>query len=85
MESGQLAVVQSASAAGLVVTAKGAAAKGDAGTSGDPWSRFCAIAGGEGEIASAAAGGGVAVSTVQQLKFVSVISACGCMVSLVLF
>jgi hypothetical protein len=65
VESGQLAVVQSASAAGLVVEAKGAAAKGNMWTSGDPWSRFCAIAGGKGEIASAAAAGGVAVSTVQ--------------------
>jgi hypothetical protein len=85
VESGQLAVVQSASAAGLVVTTKGAAAKGDAGTSGDPWSRFCAIAKGGDEIAYTAAAAGVAASAVQQLKFVSVISACGCMVSLVLF
>jgi hypothetical protein len=85
VESGQLAVVQSASAAGLVVAAKGTMAKDDAGTSGDPWSRFCAIAGGRDEIAYAAAAAGVAASAVQQLKFVSVISACGCMVFLVLF
>jgi hypothetical protein len=63
-----LVVVPSASAAGLVVAAKGAAAKGDTGTSADSWSRFCAVAGGEGEIVAAAAAG-VAKSTVQQLKF----------------
>jgi hypothetical protein len=45
VESGQLAVVPSVSAAGLVVVAKGAMATDDAGTSTDPWLRFCAVAG----------------------------------------
>jgi hypothetical protein len=54
--------VPSASAAGLVVATKGAAAKGDVGTSMDSWSRFCAVAGGGGKIAAAA---GMAASTVQ--------------------
>jgi hypothetical protein len=40
-----LAVVPSALAAGLVVVAKGAMAKDDAGTSADPWLRFRAVAG----------------------------------------
>jgi hypothetical protein len=37
----------------------------------DPWSRFCAVAGGGGELASASAAAGVATSAVQQLRFVS--------------
>jgi hypothetical protein len=48
----------------------------------DPWSRFCAVAGGE--IASTAAAAGVAASAVQRLKFVSVIIAYECMVFLAL-
>jgi hypothetical protein len=72
--------VPPASAAGLVVAAKGPTAKGDMGTSEDPWLRFCV----GGEIASASAAAGVAVSVVQQMKFVSVISACRCMVFLAL-
>jgi hypothetical protein len=43
------------------------AAKGDAGTSQDSWSNFCAVARGGGELASAAAAAGVAASAVQQL------------------
>jgi hypothetical protein len=72
--------VSPASAAGLVVAATEHAAKGDTGTSEDPWSRFCV----GGEIAFAAAAAGLAASVVQQLKYVSVISACGCMVFLAL-
>jgi hypothetical protein len=49
-------------AAGLMGTAKG-----DAGTSEDPWLKFCAVAGGGGELASAAAAAGVAASAVQHL------------------
>jgi hypothetical protein len=58
-------VVSSASVAGLVVAAKGATAKGEAGTSVDPWSRLCAVTAGGGEIASAAAAAGVAALAVQ--------------------
>jgi hypothetical protein len=55
-------VVPSIVAAGLMGTAKG-----DAGTSEDPWLKFCAVAGGGGELASAAAAAGVAASAVQHL------------------
>jgi hypothetical protein len=55
--------------------------KGDTGASEDLWARFCA----GGEIASAAAATGVAASVAQQLQYVSVISACGCVVFMVLF
>jgi hypothetical protein len=78
-----LTVVPLASATGLVVAAKGAAAKGDAGTSADPWLRFCAVVGGRDEIVAAAAAG-VAASAVQQLKFVSVVIAYECIVFLAL-
>jgi hypothetical protein len=47
----------------------------------DPWTRFCA----GGEIASAAVAASVAASVVQQLKYVSVIRACRCIVFLALF
>ena len=56
-------------------------AKGDMGASEDPWARFCA----GGEIASAAAAAGVDASVTQQLKYVSVIRACSCVVLLALF
>jgi hypothetical protein len=79
-----LAVVPSMSAAGLVVVAKGATAKGDIGTSTDLWSRFCAVAGGGGELASTITAAGVAASAMQHLKFVSVIIAYECMVFLAL-
>jgi hypothetical protein len=46
-------------------------AKGDVGTSEDPWSKFCAVAGGGGELASVATTVGVATSAVQQMRFVS--------------
>jgi hypothetical protein len=72
--------VAQASAADLVVAATEHAAKGDTGTSEDPWSRFYAGC----EITSAVVAAGVAASVVQQLKYVSVISACGCMVFLAL-
>jgi hypothetical protein len=68
--------VPPASAVGLVLAAKGPAAKADAGTLEDPWLRICA----GGEITSTATAAGVAASIVQQLKSVSVISACRCMV-----
>jgi hypothetical protein len=55
-------------------------AKGDMGAPEDPWSKFCA----GGEIASAAAAKGVAASVAQQLKFVSVTSACCCIIFVVL-
>jgi hypothetical protein len=42
-------------------------AKGDTGTSQDPWSKFCIVAGGGGELASAAAATSIVASTVQQL------------------
>ena len=45
-------------------------ARGDVGSSEDPWSKFCA----SGEIASAAAAKGVAALVAQQLKYVSVTS-----------
>jgi hypothetical protein len=57
---------------------------GDTGTSVHPWSRFCAAAGGEGELASTAAAAGVAASAMQQLKFVSGIIAYECIVFLAL-
>jgi hypothetical protein len=46
-------------------------AKGDTGTSQDPWSKFCIVAGGGGELASAAAATSIVASTVQQPRFVS--------------
>jgi hypothetical protein len=67
VEAGQLAVVLSTMHASLVGTTKG-----DMGTSQDPWSKFYALAGGGGELAStAAATAGVAASAIQQLRFVS--------------
>jgi hypothetical protein len=71
--------VPAASSTGPVVTATGT--KGDTGTSAEPWARFCA----SDEIASTAAATGVAASVAQQLKYVSVISARGCVVFMVLF
>lgn len=56
-----------ASAADLVVAATEHAAKGDTGTSEDPWSRFYAGC----EITSAVVVAGVAASVVQQLKYVT--------------
>jgi hypothetical protein len=55
-------------------------AKGTVGGPGDPWSKFCA----GGEIALAAALKDVAASVAQQLKYVSVISVCNCIVFVVL-
>jgi hypothetical protein len=52
-------VVPSTAAAGLMGTVKG-----DAGTSADLWLKFCAVARGGGELASAAAAAGVAASDV---------------------
>jgi hypothetical protein len=71
--------VPAGSSAGPVVTATGT--KGDTGASEDPWARFCA----GGEIASVAAATGVATSVAQQLKYMSVVSACGSVVFMVLF
>jgi hypothetical protein len=48
-----------------VVPSTVARAKGDTGTSEDPWSKFCAVAGGGGELASAAAAAGMAASAMQ--------------------
>jgi hypothetical protein len=79
VESGRLAVVLAASSASLVVAAT--EEKGDIGASKDPWARFCA----GGEIASTATAAGVAASIAQQLKYVSVIRACSCVVFLALF
>jgi hypothetical protein len=62
-----------------VVVATGT--KGDTGASEDPWARFCA----GGEIASSTVATGVAASVAQQLKYVSAISTCGCVVFMVLF
>jgi hypothetical protein len=47
------------------------AAKGDTGTSLDPWSKFCAAAEGGVKLASAAAVAGVAASIANQLRYVS--------------
>jgi hypothetical protein len=47
------------------------AAKGDTGTSLDPWSKFCVVAEGGDELASATAAVGVVVSVAQQLRYVS--------------
>jgi hypothetical protein len=55
--------------------------KGDTGASEDAWARFCASS----EIASAIAATGVAASVAQQLKYMSVISACSCVIFLALF
>jgi hypothetical protein len=55
--------------------------RGDTGVSEDPWAKFCT----DGEIASVVATMGMAASVAQQLKFVSVISACGCVIFMVLF
>jgi hypothetical protein len=55
--------------------------KGDTGASKDRWSKFYA----GGEITFAAATKGVAALVAQQLKYVSVTSACGCVVFVVLF
>ena len=44
------------------------AAKGDTGTSLDPWSKFCAAVDGGGELASATAAAGVAASVARQLR-----------------
>jgi hypothetical protein len=55
-------VVQSTVPAGLMGTVKG-----NTKTSQDPWSKFCAIVGGGGKLASAVAAAGVAASVVQQL------------------
>jgi hypothetical protein len=60
-------VVPSTVVAGLM-----GAAKGDVGTSEDPWSKFCAVVGGGGKLASVVVAAGVAASTVQKLRFVSV-------------
>ena len=68
-----------ASSASSVVAAMGM--KGDTGVSEDTWARFCT----DGEIASDAAATGVATSVAQLLKYVSVISACSCVVFMVLF
>jgi hypothetical protein len=54
--------------------------KGDVGAPEDPWFKFCA----DGEITSAAAAKGVAASIAQLLKYVSVTSACSCVVFVVL-
>jgi hypothetical protein len=51
------------------------------GASEDPWARFCA----GGEIASTASATSVATSVAQQLKYVSVVSACSCVVLLARF
>jgi hypothetical protein len=56
-------VVPATMPAGLV-----GAAKGDTGTSLDPWSKFCAAADGGGELASATAAAGVAASVARQLR-----------------
>jgi hypothetical protein len=53
---------------GLAVVAT--VARGDVGSSQDPWSKFCA----GGEIALSAAAKDVAASVAQQLKYVSVTS-----------
>jgi hypothetical protein len=60
-------VVPSTAVTGLMDTAKG-----DAGTSEDPWSKFCVVAGGGGELSSAAAAADMDASVMQQLRFVSV-------------
>jgi hypothetical protein len=46
------------------------AAKGDTGTSPDPWPKFCIAADGGGELASTAAAASVAASVVWQLRYV---------------
>jgi hypothetical protein len=46
-------------------------AKGDTGTSLDPWSKFCATTDGGGELASAVAASGVTGSVARQLRYVS--------------
>ena len=74
----------SAAATSLVVEAKGDTAKGDVGTSVDPWSRFYAATRGGDELASSTAAAGVTTSDVQQLKFMSVIIAYVCLVFLAL-
>jgi hypothetical protein len=79
VESGQLAVVPAVASAGPMAVATGT--KGDTGVPEDLWSKLCA----GGEIASVAAAAGVAASVAQQLKYVSVISACGCVIFVVLF
>jgi hypothetical protein len=61
-----------------VATATGT--KGDTEAPEDLWSKFCA----GGEITSAAAVKGVAASVAQQLKYVSVNSACSCVIFIVL-
>jgi hypothetical protein len=71
--------VSAASSAGPVVAAT--ETKGGTGASEDPWARFCT----GGEIASATTATGVAASVAQQLKYVSVISACSCVVFVALF
>jgi hypothetical protein len=48
--------------AGLVGTTKA-----DTGTSQDPWSNFCAVAAGGGELALVVAAAGVAASTIQMM------------------
>jgi hypothetical protein len=70
-------VPESSSAAPVVMATE---AKGDTGASEDPWGRFYA----GGEIASATAAAGVVASIAQQLKYVSAIRACRCVVSLAL-
>jgi hypothetical protein len=65
---------------GPVVAATEHAAKGDTGAPENPWTRFCA----GGEIASTTAAAGVAASVVQQVKYVSVIRACRCIIFLAL-
>jgi hypothetical protein len=78
-ETGQLAVVPVAESAGLVAAAT--MVKGDMGAPEDPWFMFCA----SGKIASAATAKDMATSVAQQLKYVSVIGACSCVVFVVLF
>jgi hypothetical protein len=60
-------MVPSTTIVGLMGTAKG-----DAGTSENPWSKFCVVAGGGGKLASATTSVVVVASIVQQLRFVSV-------------
>jgi hypothetical protein len=64
-ESGQLAIVLA-----MMSASPAAVARGDMGSSQDPWSKFCS----SGEIASAAAGKDMAAYVAQQLKYVSVVT-----------
>jgi hypothetical protein len=54
--------------------------KGDTGALEDPWSKFCVGS----KITSIAAAKGVAASVAQPLKYVSVTSACSCVIFVVL-